>query len=68
MIQDLFFAINHCRFISHSEHNVIRDNIHLHCVELHLYIYFRKAFGEHCDIQIAIYYEMKLKIYFISSF
>ena len=34
--------------------------------ELHLYIYCRKAFGEHFDIQIAIDYEMKLKIHFIS--
>ena len=33
-----------------------------------VYIYCRKAFGEYCDISIAIDYEMKLKIYFISSF
>ena len=32
------------------------------------HIYYRKAFIEHCDIQIAIAYEMKLKIYFTSSF
>ena len=40
----------------------------MHRVELHLYIYSWKAFEEHCYIQIAIDYEMKLKIYFISSF
>ena len=34
----------------------------------HLYIYFRKAFGEYYDIQIARYYEIKLKIYFIFIF
>ena len=34
----------------------------------HLYIYCRKALGEHVNIQIAKDYEMKLKIYFISSF
>ena len=27
-----------------------------------------KHIGEHCDIKIKIDYEMKLKIYFISSF
>ena len=38
-------------------------------VEHNLYIYCRKTFGEHSwDIQIAIDDEMKLKIYFISSF
>ena len=31
-------------------------------------IYFRNAFGEYCDIQIAIDYELKLKIYYISIF
>ena len=40
----------------------------MHSVELRLYVYCRKEFGEHCDIQIAIDYEMKLKIYFIPSF
>ena len=36
---------------------------------INIYIFFcRKAFGEHCDIQIAIDYEMKLKNCFISSF
>ena len=40
----------------------------LHLVKLHLYIYCRKAFEEHCDIQIAIDNEMKLTIYLISSF
>ena len=34
-----------------------------------IYIYYcRKTFGEHCDIQIAIDYEMKFKNYFTSSF
>ena len=34
-----------------------------------IYIYYcKKTFGEHCDIQIAIDYEMKFKNYFISSF
>ena len=34
-----------------------------------IYIYYcKKAFGAHCDIQIAIDYEMKFKNYFISSF
>ena len=33
-------------------------------VEFHLYIYCRKAFGEHCNIKIAIDYEMKLEINF----
>ena len=63
-IQDLnFFAIDHCRSISHREHNLVRDSIHSAPVELHLYtcIYFRKAFEEHSDIQIAIDYEMKHK-------
>ena len=42
----------------------------LHLVELHLYIDCWKAFGEHREIQIAMYmyHEMKRKIYFISSF
>ena len=31
-------------------------------------IYCRKAFGEHCNIQIAIDYEIKLEINFIYSF
>ena len=31
-------------------------------------IYCRKTFGEHCDIQIAVDYEMKIKICFKSSF
>ena len=31
-----------------------------------IFIYFcRKAFAEHCDIQIARNYEMKLKIYYM---
>ena len=38
----------------------------LFLVERHLYLYYRKAFGEYCDIQIAIDNEMKLKIYYIS--
>ena len=59
------FAVDHCRFISHREHSVIRENIVLLRVELILCIYFRKAFGENCDIQIAIDYEMKLNIYYI---
>ena len=34
-----------------------------------IYIYYcKKAFEAHCDIQIAIDYEMKFKNYFISSF
>ena len=34
-----------------------------------IYIYYcGKAFGEHCDIQIAIDYEMKFKNHFIFSF
>ena len=32
------FAIDHCRFISHHEHNVIRDNIHSARAELYIYI------------------------------
>ena len=40
----------------------------LHRVELHLYIYYRKVFGEHYDIHIVIDYDMKLRIYFIPSF
>ena len=32
-----------------------------------LIYYCRKTFGEHCDIQIAIDYEMKFKNYFTSS-
>ena len=46
-------------------------NRYVHRVELHLYTnvyYCRKTFGEHCDIQIAIDYEMKFKNYFTSSF
>ena len=35
-------------------------------VENHLYIHCRKAFGEYCDIKIAMNYEIKLKIYYIS--
>ena len=37
-------------------------------VKLYLCIYCRKAFGEHCEIQIVINYEMKLETYFILSF
>ena len=33
-----------------------------------IYIIAGKRFGEHCDIQIAIDYEMKFKNYFTSSF
>ena len=40
----------------------------MHHVELHLYIYCREAFGKHFDIQIAIDYEMKLKICLILVF
>ena len=36
-------------------------------VQRNLYIYYRKACGEHCDIQIVIDYKMKLTIYSISS-
>ena len=34
--------------------------------EGHLYICCRKAFGEYCDIQITIDYDMKLNMYYIS--
>ena len=40
----------------------------LHRVELHVYIYWKKPFGEHCVIHIARDYETKIKIYLISSF
>ena len=33
----------------------------LYHVELHFWFIYMKAFGEHCAIQIAIDYEMKLK-------
>ena len=37
----------------------------IQCVEfilkLYIYVYITEKTGEHCDIQIAIYYEMKLK-------
>ena len=34
-----------------------------------IYIYYcKKTFGAHWDIQIAIDYEIKFKIYFISSY
>ena len=64
------FAIDHCRFISHREHNVIRDNtLSAPCWTSSIYMYLLyESFGEHCNIQIVIDYEMKLKIYFISSF
>ena len=35
---------------------------------IHLYIYCREAFGEYSDIQIAIYYEINLKIFYIYFF
>ena len=41
---------------------------HFALIERYLYIYFRKAFGDHCDIQIENDYEMKLIISFIFSF
>ena len=63
------FAIGHCRFITHRERNVIRNNITFYNVLKFIYInYYRKAFGEHRDIQIAIDYEMTFKTHFISSF
>ena len=56
------FAIDNCGFISHREHNAIPDNKYSARVELHKYIYCRKAFKEYHDIQIAIDYGLKLKI------
>ena len=52
-------------WIVHSEYattNILRR------VELHLYTFCRKAFGEYFDIQIVIDYEMKLIIYYIFIF
>ena len=37
-------------------------------VDLYLYAHCRKMLGEYCDIQIAIYDEMKDEIYFIFNF
>ena len=43
--------------------------INMYIVLNFIYIYYcKKAFGAHCDIQIAIDYEMKFKNNFISSF
>ena len=67
-IQYLIFYIDHCRFISHFEHNVMRDKTNSAPCLTSSNIYCRKALGEHCNSQVAIDYEMKLRIYFISSF
>ena len=49
-IVDLFFIANSMNYATTY-------------IQLHLYIFLREAFGEYCGIQIAIYYEIKLKLF-----
>ena len=66
IIQDLiFFPVDHCRFIFHCEHNVIRDNVNS---APYFIVGKRLEYTVTFISRYTLYCEMKLKIYSICSF